>query len=79
MSPDERLTAVLLEHGKGPRVSSREHWIGCLCGERLPCQLDSDGYAVEDDGDDRAFAAHTAAVLRDAGYVHRDDVAGAVQ
>lgn len=56
---DERLTAVLLQHGNGLRVSTREHWIECLCGERLPCQLDSDGYAVEDDGDDRAYAAHT--------------------
>lgn len=60
---NDALVRVILAHRPSGFVSSRDGWIECECGERLPCPLDSDGYAVEPGDEDRVRAEHLAAAI----------------
>lgn len=68
MTGEHRARAVILSHGRSGRVNSREGWVECACGVRLPCELDSDGYSANDD-EDTIRATHAVDMLVAAGLL----------
>jgi hypothetical protein len=56
---------ALVLHQSDGYISSQDQWVGCICGERLPCRIE-DGYPADEDEEHRVRAAHVAVAAADA-------------